>query len=76
MRYLFVAAGWLWPWLAAPLTPTLRGRTICIVQIVGLSLAVSPLVAPPVSNAVAGVALALLAYSFLADIERLRQQRG
>lgn len=71
LRYAFVAAGWIWPWLAAPLTPTLRAKAICVVQIAGLILAILPVVAPPASGFIAAAALAALAYSFMADTMRL-----
>ena len=35
LRYLFVAGGWLWPWLRRPLPPSIRRQTICVVQVVG-----------------------------------------
>ena len=41
MRYGFVAGGWLWPWLRGPLSPTVRGKAICVVQFVGLSLTIA-----------------------------------
>ncbi len=68
LRYLFVAAGWIWTWLRAPLLSSWRGKVICIVQIVGLVLTVSPLVPWPASALVAGASLAALAYSFLVDV--------
>ena len=67
LRYAFVAAGWVWPWIGRPLTPTARGRIICIVQIAGLMLAILPAIAPPMSNLVAAASLAALCYSFLVD---------
>ena len=71
MRYVFVAAGWLWPWLRGPLAPTVRGKTICVVQFVGLSLTIVPAIRPPFSSLVAAVTLAALVYSFLVDVLRL-----
>ena len=67
LRYLFVAAGAIWPWLQAPLPPSRRRQTICVVQIVALMLAVIPSVPPAVSAPIAAVALAALLYSFLVD---------
>ena len=67
LRYLFVAAGATWPWLQAPLPPSRRRQTICVVQIVALMLAVVPSVPPAVSAPIAAVALAALLYSFLVD---------
>jgi phosphatidylglycerophosphate synthase len=76
LRYLFIAAGWLWPWMARPLTPTLRGRLICVVQITALIVALAPIIVPPASTVVAAVGLAALCYSFLIDTLRLAGQRG
>jgi phosphatidylglycerophosphate synthase len=67
LRYLFVGAGWVWPWMARPLAPTLRARVICVVQIAALILAVAPIVPPPASTVVAACGLAALSYSFLVD---------
>jgi phosphatidylglycerophosphate synthase len=71
MRYGFVAAGWLWPWLAGPLPPTLRGRLVAVVQFAGLAIALTPLVPRTLSGPVAAVTLALLAWSFALDVGRL-----
>ena len=68
MRYGFVAAGWLWPWMRRPLTPTLRGRIICIVQVAALVLTIVPAVPPPAQyQSIAALGLAALSYSFLVD---------
>jgi len=75
LRYAFVGAGWVWPWMRRPLTPSLRGRVICVVQIVALVLAVVPVVTPPASAVVAGLGLAALGYSFLVDTWWLWRQR-
>ena len=68
LRYVFVAAGWTWTWLGAPLPSSSRGKVICVLQIAGLALAVSPLVSWPASAAVAAASLAALAYSFFVDV--------
>jgi phosphatidylglycerophosphate synthase len=68
MRYGFVAAGWLLPWLGAPLRATLRGRTVAIGQLVGLSVALAPSVPVPASAAVAAVTVAVLSWSFAIDV--------
>jgi phosphatidylglycerophosphate synthase len=73
MRYGFVAAGRLWPWLRRPLRPTRRARVICVVQIAALLVAIWPAVIPPFSTTIAALALTLLCYSFLADTLRLWQ---
>ena len=67
LRYVFLGAGWLWPRLQQPLPPSRRRQTICVVQIVGLVLAIAPIVTPPLSAALAAVTLLTLCYSFLVD---------
>ena len=75
MRYLFVSAGWVLPWMAGRLTPTLRGKTVAVIQLMGLSIALLPVVSPPVSGAVGALTLAALAWSFAVDVGRLWNQR-
>ena len=67
LRYIFVAAGAWCAWLRRPLPPSRRRQTICVLQIVGLTAAIVPAVTPPASTAIAGFALAALAWSFLID---------
>jgi phosphatidylglycerophosphate synthase len=74
-RYLFVAAGALWPWLRRPLPGTTRGKAICILQIVALILVLVPQIRPPASSAIAAGSLAALWYSFFVDIRTLWQRR-
>jgi phosphatidylglycerophosphate synthase len=71
LRYAFVAAGWVWPWMQAPLASTLRAKIICVAQIVALIVAMAPSMTPPTSSAVAAAALLALCYSFLVDTLRL-----
>jgi phosphatidylglycerophosphate synthase len=75
LRYAFVAAGWFAPWLARPLPPSRRRQTVCVVQIAGLCVAVSPIITPPLSAIVAATALLALAGSFLVDIIWLARAR-
>jgi phosphatidylglycerophosphate synthase len=73
MRYLFVAAGWLWPWLTGPLTPTWRGKTVAVIQMATLAIV---LVVPPwLSRMACATALGLLLWSFAIDIGRLWRAR-
>ena len=74
LRYAFVAAGWLWPWMKGPLASTLRGKIICVVQVVALIVAIAPAITPPTSEVVAAAALLALCYSFLVDTLRLWRQ--
>jgi len=67
LRYFFVAAGWIWPWMARPLEPSRLRQTVCVIQIVALIVVVSPIVTPPISTVVAAGALAILAASFFVD---------
>ena len=67
LRYLFVAAGWVMPWMREPLFPSVRRKAICVVQTVGLILTILPPIVPPASEWLAAVSLAALVYSFLVD---------
>jgi phosphatidylglycerophosphate synthase len=67
LRYIFVAAGWLWPWMQQTLFPSVRRKAICIVQITGLMLAMLPEIPYPYSAQLAAASLAALTYSFLVD---------
>ena len=71
MRYFFVIAGWLLPWLRAPLAPTLRGKTVAVVQMVTLIVCLGPVVPVWFSTAGAAGALAMLGWSFAIDVRRL-----
>ena len=73
LRYLFVAAGYVWPWMTTPLPPSTRRKAVCVIQIVGLSVVVAPLVPVPLSTAIATVTLASLTWSFGVDVLWLRQ---
>lgn len=68
MRYAFVAAAWVWPWLARPLAPSLRRKAVCVVQIVVLIVCLSPWVPPAFSAALAAVGLLALGLSFAQDL--------
>ncbi len=76
LRYLFVAASWGLPWLNAPLGPSLRRKTICVVQIVGLIVAIAPVITRPLSEMAAGLTLVLLAWSFVVDVAWLARARA
>ena len=68
MRYAFVAAGWLLPWLARPLRSTLRGKTVAVLQYVGLGVALGPVTPVWLSEPVGAVTLTLLTWSFAVDV--------
>ncbi len=75
MRYVFVAAALLWPWLNRPLPPNRRRQAVCVVQIGALIAALAPTVDVPVSVALAAVSLALLTWSFAVDVAWLAARR-
>jgi phosphatidylglycerophosphate synthase len=68
LRYGFVAAGWMLPWMRADLPPSRRRQTVCVVQIVGFIAALSPLVSPGAAAAVSAAGLAALLWSFAVDV--------
>ena len=67
MRYVFVAAGWMLPWLRLQLPPRYWRKVVTAVQGIALTLAASGL-APDVAGVVVGVALLLLVESFGRDV--------
>lgn len=67
LRYAFIGAGRIAPWLRAALPPSQRRQTICVVQIAALTLSMLPWIEPPVSTLFAAGALAALSGSFLVD---------
>ena len=77
LRYLFVAASLALPWLAAPLPPSRRRQTVCVVQIASLILCLVPFVAPPMSATIGFAGLVALLASFAIDVAWLaRRARG
>lgn len=75
LRYAFVAAATVWPWLGGPLPPSLRRKTVCVVQIVCLIVGLGPIVSPAAASAIAGAGLAALLYSFAVDVAWLARER-
>jgi len=76
MRYAFVAAGRVLPWMAGPLMPTFRAKLVAVLQMAGLAAALLPVVPSPASDAIAAVTLAMLGWSFAVDVRRLWRGRG
>ncbi|HJO03430.1 MAG TPA: CDP-alcohol phosphatidyltransferase family protein [Acidobacteriota bacterium] len=70
-RYLFVAAGWLWPSLRGELRPSQRRKAICTTQGVALLVCLLPVVPATLAAVSAASALLLLTYSFAVDIRQL-----
>ncbi|MFD7305384.1 CDP-alcohol phosphatidyltransferase family protein [Streptomyces pharetrae] len=71
MRYAFVAAARLWPWLTAPLPPSTARKTVAALQGVLLLVAAAGLLPVAVDAGVVAVALALLTWSFGRDVRWL-----
>ena len=67
MRYVFVAAGWMLPWLRLQLSPRYWRKVVTAVQGIALTLAASGLV-PELAGVIVGVALVLLVESFGRDV--------
>ncbi|WP_223427892.1 CDP-alcohol phosphatidyltransferase family protein [Tateyamaria pelophila] len=76
MRYLFVGAAWIWPWLSAPLPDRLRRKSVCVVQIAALIFLLVPDVPQALSTLIVYSATGVLAWSFGADIWLLWQRRA
>jgi phosphatidylglycerophosphate synthase len=68
MRYGFVVAARVWPWLNAPLPPSTARKTVAAVQGVFLLVAASALLPPPATAGVVLVALGALMWSFGRDV--------
>lgn len=66
LRYAFVAAAHVLPWLGHPLFPSERRRVACGLGVVGLAVALAPLPQPLPALAAAG-GVAALAASFAVD---------
>jgi len=75
MRYAFVFAGRVLPWLRGELRPSRRRQTISVVQSVALILCLVPVLPAAISAAIAALALASLCYSFGVDCRALAAQR-
>lgn len=75
MRYAFVAAMPLFPWLSAPLPPRPGRKTACVIQIAVLAALLAPPVTGPLAMALAAAATAILTLSFAADILWLWRRR-
>lgn len=75
MRYVFVLAAGLWPWMARPLPGSPRRKAVCVAQIGSLIVCLGPIVHPRWSQALAAASLAALSGSFAADVAWLARHR-
>ncbi len=74
-RYGFLAAGWLLPWLRAPLPPRRWRKVVAAMQGIVLTVAAADILPPAVTQAALVVALAMLAESFGRDVRWLWTRR-
>jgi diaminohydroxyphosphoribosylaminopyrimidine deaminase/5-amino-6-(5-phosphoribosylamino)uracil reductase len=74
MRYVFAGAGFLFPWLAAPLPDSLRRKAIAVLQVATLAAALLPGLPQEAASALCAAGLAALAASFAVDVVWLRRQ--
>lgn len=76
MRYAFVAAARLWPWLSGTLPASLRRKAVCVAQITTLIVCLGPIVPHALSSALAAASLLVLAWSFAVDVRTLAKTRA
>jgi phosphatidylglycerophosphate synthase len=74
LRYAFVLAGRIRPWLRAPLPPSRRRKAICVQQGVTLLICLLPPTTATLAGAAAALALATLVLSFALDIHWLARR--
>ena len=75
LRYAWVLAGGVLPWLSGPLPDRFSRKAVCVVQIAVLIALLAPVVVPPGSTLLAAAATAALVWSFALDA-RYRRVRG
>ncbi|WP_404380306.1 CDP-alcohol phosphatidyltransferase family protein [Caenispirillum salinarum] len=68
LRYAFIGASAFWPKLKTELPPSNRRRFACALMVGTLSVVVVPVIPPEVALPAVAAALALLVYSFAADV--------
>jgi FkbM family methyltransferase len=76
LRYAFVAASWVWPFLAAALPHSERRRLCCVVQAGTLVVALAPALTPGARIGFAALGFAAAAWSFAVDVRWLWRNRA
>lgn len=74
MRYAFVLAGYVRPWLARQLPESRRRKVICVWQVVSLLLGLLPIVSAGLASLLVILALGLLLLSFGLDVRWLARR--
>ncbi|MEX2618527.1 MAG: CDP-alcohol phosphatidyltransferase family protein [Alphaproteobacteria bacterium] len=67
LRYIFVAAGWIWPRLTRPLPYSAFRRAVCAIQVGALVICLLPVVTSNAATVIGGIALTMLCLSFGRD---------
>lgn len=75
LRYGFIGASYPWPWLESTLPDSLRRKANCVVQGIGLSVLVMPIVSGAAATVLAVLLVALNSASFLVDVLWLHRRR-
>lgn len=76
MRYAFVLAAAIWPWLGAGLPSSFRRKLVCVWQVSALVLVLTPIVSQTMATVVLISALAALIFSFAVDVAWLKRHRA
>lgn len=76
LRYAFIAAGYLFAWLRAPLAFSQRRRFVCAVQVTTLVACLLPVLPAWAAATIAAIGLALLLWSFALDVQTLAPPRA
>jgi phosphatidylglycerophosphate synthase len=74
MRYLFVSAGFILPWLRRPLPAKKWRQTVCVIQASVLIACLAPTTLSGFANGLTAIALVLLSLSFGMDTVWLKRQ--
>lgn len=68
MRYVFISASYWFTYLRADLYPSMRRKTVCVIQVGALCLMLCPLLEPIQASYIGLIALGFLTYSFASDV--------
>jgi phosphatidylglycerophosphate synthase len=74
LRYVFVAAGWVWSWMRRPLGPSRRRQIVGVCLMVCLIAALTPVVPAPLSVWLAALSVVSVSGSLIVDVIWLRRQ--
>ena len=75
MRYAFVAASAIMPWLKRPLPDSFRRKLVCVLQVAALLIALSPVPGSALQATLLAAALLALTWSFAVDVRWLWRRR-